>query len=265
VKRGAAHAAGIGDGGDGRTELAGGEGAEAGGEFGVGQAALAVEPAEKIASRAIAFLGVALETAGDEVAVGIAAQEDARDNMVDTATRRRNSAQAIKATAAFARMDGMAQRLIFREIHFVGVNRARQAQVVASSARVEFRGVNLVGEKHLDDVAGFAAFDQAQGASGDEAPHSGARRAIAKASAAGEPSHGKAEAELAFQARVAQEMRVDGAVSAREAQARDEHVFDLFAREFGVGFFVFHGLGPEWDCRERSWRSTVESQKKTET
>jgi hypothetical protein len=237
-----------------RRELARGEGvegAEAGGEFDVGEAAFAVEPAEKIASRAIAFLGVALETAGDQVAVGIASQEDARDDMVDTATPRRNSAQAIKATAAFARMDGMAQRLIFQEIHFVGVNRARQAQLVASSARVEFRGVNLVGEKHLDDVAGFAAFDQAQSAAGDEAAHSGARRAIAKASAAGEPSHRKAEAELAFQARVAQEMRVDGAVSAREAQARDEHVFDLFAHEFGVWFFVFHGLGPkEVDSRQ---------------
>jgi hypothetical protein len=69
--------------------------------------------------------------------------------------------------------------------------------------------VNLVGEKHLDDVAGFAAFDQAQSTSGDEAADSGARRAIAKASAAGEPGHGKADAELAFQAGVAQEMRVD--------------------------------------------------------
>jgi hypothetical protein len=241
--------------GNRRQELPSGEGiqrSKALGEFGVAQAALAVEPAEKIASRAIAFLGVALETAGDQVAVGIASQEDARDDMVDTATRRRNSAQAIKATATFARMDGLAKRLIFHEIHFVGVNRAREAQLVASSARVEFRGVNLVGEKHLDDVAGFAAFDQAQGASGDEASHSGARRAIAKASAAGEPSHGKAESELAFQARVAQEMRVDGAVNDRQAQPRNEHVFQLFPEEFSVGLFVFHGLGPEWDCRERS-------------
>jgi len=234
-------------GGERRRELAGSEGvkgAEAFGEFGVGQAALAVERAEKIVSRAIAFLGVALETAGDKVAVGIASQEDARDNMVDTATRRRNSAQAIKATAAFASMDGSAQRLIFHEIHFAGVNRARQAQLVASSARVESRGVNLVGEKHLDDVAGFAAFDEAQSTSGDEAAHSGARRAIAKASAAGEPGHGETESELAFQASVAQEMRVDGAVGAGEAQPRDEQVFDLFVNEFGVGFFDFHNVSP---------------------
>ncbi len=183
-----------------------------------------------------------METAGDKVAVGIASQEDTRDDMVNTATRRRNSAQAIKATAAFARMDGLAQRLIFHEIHFVGVNRARQAQLIASSARVEFSGVNLFGEKHLDDVAGFAAFDQPQSTSGDEAAHSRARRAIAKASAAGEPGHGKAEAELAFQASVAQEMRVDGAVGTGEAQPRDEQVFDLFAHEFGVGFFDFHVL-----------------------
>jgi hypothetical protein len=194
VKWRTAHAAGIGNGGDGRTELAGGEaieGAEAVREFGVGEAPLAVEPAEKIASRAIAFLRVALETARDEVAVGVASQEDTRDDMVDTAARRRNTTQAIKATGAFSRMDGLAQRLIFHEIHFVGVNRARQAQLVASSARVEFRGVNLVGEKHLDDVTRFAAFDQAQSTSGNEATHSGARCAVAKASAEGEPGHGK--------------------------------------------------------------------------
>ena len=49
----------VGSGDESRRELAGGEGvegAEAVGEFSVGEAALAVEPAEKIASRAIAFL-----------------------------------------------------------------------------------------------------------------------------------------------------------------------------------------------------------------
>jgi len=75
VKWGAAHAAGIDNGGDRRTEFAGGEGvegAEAVGEFGGGQAALAVEPAEKILSEAVSFQRVALETTRDEVAVGIA-------------------------------------------------------------------------------------------------------------------------------------------------------------------------------------------------
>jgi hypothetical protein len=64
-----------------RAELAGGkgiEGAEAGGEFGGAQTALAVEPAEKVRSRALPLLPIAFQTAGDEIAVGIAPQLDAR-------------------------------------------------------------------------------------------------------------------------------------------------------------------------------------------
>src|SRR5260370_14291221 len=69
VKWGAAHAAGIDNGGDRRTEFAGGEGvegAEAVGEFGGGQAALAGEAAEKNLSAAVFFQRVALETTRDE-------------------------------------------------------------------------------------------------------------------------------------------------------------------------------------------------------
>src|SRR6267142_6907173 len=59
-----------------RAELAGGEvvdGAEAGGEFGGSQVAVAIEAAEKILGRLFAFLRVAFHATGDEVAVGIAA------------------------------------------------------------------------------------------------------------------------------------------------------------------------------------------------
>ena len=68
VKWGRAHAAGIGNGGDRRTQLAGGEGVESAkavGEFGVTQPALAVKPAQKIESGAFSFLGIAFQTAGD--------------------------------------------------------------------------------------------------------------------------------------------------------------------------------------------------------
>src|SRR5438132_8235015 len=54
----------------GRAELAGGEGverAEAGGEFGGGQAAFAVEAAEKIGSGGFPFLGVAFHATRDQV------------------------------------------------------------------------------------------------------------------------------------------------------------------------------------------------------
>jgi hypothetical protein len=68
-----------------RTEFRGGEGvqgAEAAGEFDGRQAALAVEPAEKIPGGALPFLGVAFQAAGNEIAVGIAARLDARHDVV---------------------------------------------------------------------------------------------------------------------------------------------------------------------------------------
>lgn len=58
-----------------RPEFAGGEGvegAEAAVEFGVGQAALAIEAAKKILGAGFTFGGIAFDAGGDEVAVGIA-------------------------------------------------------------------------------------------------------------------------------------------------------------------------------------------------
>src|SRR5713101_6677306 len=60
---------------DGRGELAGSEGvegAEAGVEFGGGEAALAVEPAEKIGGGTLAFERIAFEARGNQVAMGVA-------------------------------------------------------------------------------------------------------------------------------------------------------------------------------------------------
>ncbi len=71
--------------GEGRTEFAGGEGvegAEAGGQFGGGQAALAVEAAEKIVGGLFSFLGVAFHATRDQVAVGIAPQTRLRHDVV---------------------------------------------------------------------------------------------------------------------------------------------------------------------------------------
>src|SRR5260370_10230288 len=98
--------------GEWRTKLAGGEGvegAEAVGEFGVGQAAPAVEPAEKIAGRAIPFLRVALQTAGDEVAVGIAPEGHAWGNVVEAANHRRKRTQAIQTESPVAHTEFVAR------------------------------------------------------------------------------------------------------------------------------------------------------------
>src|SRR6266404_6697943 len=103
----------LGDRNYGRAKLARGEGvegAEADGEFGGGQAALAVEAAEKIVGGLFPFLGVAFHAAGDQVAVGIAPQPRLRHDMVQALHYRRRAAQTVKALAALARVDGLAQR-----------------------------------------------------------------------------------------------------------------------------------------------------------
>ena len=66
-------------------EFSGGQiiqGAEAAAQLGVAQAALAEEHAQMLFGRALPFLRVAIETARDEVAVGIAAALRLRHNMV---------------------------------------------------------------------------------------------------------------------------------------------------------------------------------------
>src|SRR5258708_15216108 len=79
-----------------RAELAGGEGvegAEAGGEFGGGEAALAVEAAEKIIGRFFPFLGVAFHAAGDQISGRIAAPARFRRHPVQALFPRMGPAQ----------------------------------------------------------------------------------------------------------------------------------------------------------------------------
>jgi hypothetical protein len=71
-----------------RAEFTGDEGvqsAEAGGELGVGQAALAMERPEKIRGGEIAFVDVACLTAGNEIAAGIVPELCTWDDMIETA------------------------------------------------------------------------------------------------------------------------------------------------------------------------------------
>src|SRR5260370_39261203 len=67
----------------------------------------------------------------------------------------------------------------------------------------------------------------------------------AEASTKGEPKNRKSQPPLPFQAAVPQEVRIDGAVRDGQAQPGNEMVFELFPDLCGVGFFVFHGSGPE--------------------
>ena len=85
------------------------EGAEAGGEFGGGEAVLAVEAAEKVGCRGVPLYGVALDTSGDEIAGGVLATVDVRNDVVETASAGSEPSQAVKTEATVAGINGSAK------------------------------------------------------------------------------------------------------------------------------------------------------------
>ena len=235
---------------DGRRELAGGEGvegAEAGGEFGGGQAALAVEAAEKIVSGLLPLLCVAFHAARDQVAVGIAAQPRLRHDVVQALHHRGGAAHTVEAVAALAGVDGLSQRLGLEKVCLLEIHRRGGARPLFLGGGPAFDGfqpyaANLIGQADFHDMPGFTALDHTQSAVGGETAHRLARRSRGYPDTACHPQNRKAVAEIAFEAAVTEEMGIDGAVDDREAQLRRELVFQLFPDKFGVRFFSFHGL-----------------------
>src|SRR5882724_10353187 len=128
---------------DGRGELAGSEGvegAEAGVEFGDGEAALAVEPAEKIGGGTLSFERIAFEAGGNQVAIGVAPGPDAGHDMVEALDARVGAAQTIKTMAAFAEVDGLAQGAGLEEVEIFQVGELRLAGEAADGDGVRHRG-----------------------------------------------------------------------------------------------------------------------------
>lgn len=119
---------------DGRkhgAEFAGGEGAksaEAGGEFEGGDAALAVKPAEEIGGGLFAFLGIAIETARNEVAIGIAAGVGAGDDVIHVGSARFQATQAIEAETTVAGVNGFAESARGKEVERLEIGSLRVRQ-----------------------------------------------------------------------------------------------------------------------------------------
>src|SRR6266852_6846347 len=102
-----------------RTELACGEGfqgAQACVEFGGREAALAVESAQKVRDRTVALARVAFDAAGNQVAVRIASEAHAGHDVVEAPHVSGSAAKTVKASAAFAIVNGFAERPGFQEI-----------------------------------------------------------------------------------------------------------------------------------------------------
>src|SRR5260370_8909668 len=98
---------------DGRGELAGSEGvegAETGVEFGGGDAAFAVEPAEKMGGGTLAFERIAFEAGRNQVAIGVAPRPGAGHDVVEALDARVGAAPTIKTMPACAEEEGVARR-----------------------------------------------------------------------------------------------------------------------------------------------------------
>ena len=199
-----------------RDELAGGQiiqGAEAAAKLGVAQAAVAVERAYKLDGGALRLIGIAIETTGDEVVVGITAEVCLRNDVVEAPSLGNEPAQTIEAAAAFAGVDGAAERAGLEEIGLREAGAARSSGGAVGRGFGSAHGANFLGQPHTNDVMGLAtALDQAQHASGNQATHRLASGLLRETNTAGKPGHRKAETELAFEAAMPEKMRVDGAV-----------------------------------------------------
>jgi hypothetical protein len=231
------------------AELAGGEileGLETANQFGADYAAFTVERPQKVGSRALALAGVAFPAARDQVAVRVGTEPGAGYDVIKALEVRADVAEAVKADAAFASVDGLAK---FRGAHKIGFlevaaggrrnGRARMGTASASAG-------NLFRQPNVHHVACFAALDQTQGAVLHEPAQRGAHGIHSEAKIPRQPNHGKMKARLAFKAAVPEKMVINGSVGGGEAQTRGKSVLELLADKFGVGLFGLHdeGVGP---------------------
>ena len=84
------------------------EGAEAGGEQGGGETAFAEEAAEMFGGGLVGFARVAFDTAGDDIAIGVAAGMHLRHDMIKALGAFFQAAPAIEAGVALTGIDGAA-------------------------------------------------------------------------------------------------------------------------------------------------------------
>jgi len=146
----------------------------------------------------------------------------------------RSLAEAVKAPAAVAQVDGAAERIGPHEVDLFEAGTARQLGRAAGCGFAVARRSNLLRQAHLDDVTGFAAFEDVQGAQLVEPVDGVAYERAGKTEIAGQPDEGKTQAALPFEEAMAQQMRIDDVFDGGKAQARRENVFELLPEVFGV-------------------------------
>jgi hypothetical protein len=159
----------------------------------------------------------------------------------------RSAAKAVKAGAAIAIVNGLAERPGAHEIgglEFGGGAAFDGGQGGGRTIGFTNR-TDVFGQAHFDEMAGFASFQQAQSAQLIEAAYGLAHRAIGETQSVGHGHHREVQTTLADEKRMAQEIGVDGAVPNGEAETRHKNIFKLDPEELGAEFSVWHDLRPE--------------------
>jgi len=237
----------------GRPELACGEifqRAEARVEFLRRQAALTVERAQKIADRTVGFARVAFNTAGNHVAVGIAAEAYAGHDVVETLQFTGSVAKAVKASAAFAIVNGFAERQGFPEIFGFerrGRRRSRSPHYPSARLRDEWRAISapaeradILGRPHLHGMTVLVPSKHAQRPQLVEPAHRIARRSDAHMQSTTHRRNRKLYARLADDEGMAQQITIDGALLDRQAETWRENIFKFYPEDLGIQFFAWH-------------------------
>ena len=225
------------------AEFAGGEvgeGLEGADQFGAGYAALAVEGAQKVGGGALAFAGVAFAAGRDQIAVRVGAELGAGYDVIEALEVRADAAEAVKADAPFASMDGLSEFGSAHKVGFLEVGGVRRRNGRACLGCASASAGNLFRQANVHHVARFAALDQPQGAMLHEPAQSSAHGFHGEAKIPRQPNHGKMKARLAFEAAVPEKVVIDGSVGGGETQTRSKSVLELFADKFSVGLFGFH-------------------------
>jgi hypothetical protein len=142
--------------------------------------------------------------------------------MVDGAYEDGEAAQAVKAEATLAGVDGLAQSFVFEEIGVRDAGGERQPGRAAGGGDIGAESANLLRQADHDHVTDLVAFDQAQDAEIEETSQGAPRGHGTEADTAGQPGNGKTEAGPPFEPAMAQEMRIYGALGDREARARHD-------------------------------------------
>jgi hypothetical protein len=157
-------------------------------------------------------------------------------------------AEAVKADAPFAGVDGLAELRGTHKIDFLEVAGVRRGNGHACLGSPSASAGNLFGQPNVHDVARFAALDQPQGTVLHEPAQGGAHGFLVEAKIPRHPIKGKMKARPAFKAAVPEKMVINGSVGGGEAQTRSKSVLELLANKFGVGLFGLHDK-----CRKVEW------------